>query len=127
MSQRTSARWTRSIGPALGLALVIFAAVGCCLPTRPQALGGVTTARDVVTDAVSIMVTLAAEEGDALLASRERVLARLRHAMTPNAFAAIRTYETLPLVALSATPDVIALLLTLPDVRSVEADKSFSL
>ena len=43
--------------------------------------------------------------------------------MSAGAFAAVHTYETLPIVALAATPKVVALLLSLPEVFSVETHR----
>ena len=125
MNMRLVCRCRRSVGAALALALTLSVATGCCLMT-PKVGDGNASAGDVRADQpIPVLVTLAAEEGEALAAARMRVLARLRQAMSADAFAAVRTYETLPLVALAATPEVVALLLTLPDVRSVEADRVF--
>lgn len=125
MNMRRVWRCRRSVGAALALALVLSVATGCCLVTR-QVGDGNASAGDIGADEpIPILVTLAAEEGEALAAARMRVLAQLRQAMSADAFASVRTYETLPLVALAATPEVVALLLTLPDVRSVEADRVF--
>ena len=111
---------------ALALTLTILAATGCCLAV-PQARVDDTAAGDIAAaESIPILVTLAAEEGEALATARRRVLERLRSAMSADAFAAVRTYETLPMVALAATPETIALLLTLPDVLSIEADRTFS-
>ena len=124
MSKRRVCPCRRSVGAALVLALTL-SATGCCLAT-PQVSSGDAVVGDIeAVEPISILVTLAAEEGEALAAARMRVLARLREAMSAEAFAAVRTYETLPLVALAATPEIVALLLTLPDVRSIEADRSF--
>ena len=112
-----------SIGVVLGLTLAALVATGCCSVT-PRVSDDDATARDTSAEAIPILVTLAAEDDDALAAARESVLARLRSAMSAEAFAAVRVYEALPIVALAATPEVIALLLLLPDVRSVEADRS---
>ena len=125
MNMRRTWRCRQSVGGALAFALILSAATGCCLVTR-QVGDGNASAGDVRADQpIPVLVTLAAEEGEALAAARMRVLARLRQAMSAEAFAAVRTYETLPLVALAATPEVVALLLTLSDVRSVEADRVF--
>ena len=108
---------------ALTLTLTISAATGCCL-ARPQlSADGTTADMHVATETVPILVTLV-EEGEALAGARTRVLAKLEVVMSASAFAAVRTYESLPLIALAATPEVVALLLTLTDVRSVEADRS---
>ena len=109
----------------MALALILLTVTSCCLVT-PEVGTGDAAASDIKTaETIPILVTLAAEEGEALAAARQRVLARLGQAMSADALEAVRTYETLPLVALAATPEILALLLTLPDVRSVEADQSF--
>ena len=123
MNKRRAWRCRRSVGAALALALILSVATGCCLATRQVSDGNASAGDTGADEPIPILVTLAAEEGEALAAARMRVLARLRQVMSAEAFAAVRTYETLPLVALAATPEVVALLLTLPDVRSVEADR----
>lgn len=125
MNKQRVFRRRRSVGTALALTLTLAAATGCCLARSPVRGGDAMADEVATTETIPILVTLAAEEGEALAAARTRVLARLRSAMSADAFAAVRTYQTLPIVALAATPEVVALLLTLPDVRSVEADRSF--
>lgn len=116
----------RCIAPALALTLTILAATGCCLAV-PQARVDDTAAGDIAAaESIPILVTLAAEEGEALATARRRVLERLRSAMPAEAFAAVRVYETLPVIALAATPEVIALLLMLPEVSRIEADQEFA-
>lgn len=112
-----------SVGVVLRLTLAALVAAGCC--STPRVSDDDAIACDTSAEAIPILVTLAAEDDDALAAARERVLARLRSAMSTEAFAAVRVYETLPAIALASTPEVIALLLLLPDVRSVETDRSF--
>ena len=114
-------------GRAIGLALIVTVVVvaGCCLVTPQERILHAATGNLAAAETIPIVVTLVAQEGEALTASRKSVLARLRLAMSEEAFAAVRTYETLPVVALVATPEVTVLLLTLPDVRSIEADRSF--
>ena len=116
----------RSVGLALVLTLTILAATGCCLAVAQARVDDTATGDIAAAESIPILVTLAAEEGEALDTARRRVLERLRPAMSADAFAAVRTYETLPMVALAATPETIALLLTLPDVLSIEADRTFS-
>lgn len=114
-----------SIGVVLGLTLAALVAAGCC--STPRVSDDDAIACDLTSaEAIPILVTLAAEDGDALAAARESVLARLRSAMSTEAFAAVRVYETLPVIALAATSEVIALLLMLPEVRRIEADQEFA-
>ena len=108
----------------LGLTLAALVAAGCC--STPRVSDDDAIACDTSAEAIPILVTLAAENDDALAAAQESVLARLRSAMSAEAFATVRVYETLPVIALAATPEVVALLLTHPNVRSIEADRSFS-
>ena len=126
MNKQRIFRCWRSVAPVLALTLTILAATGCCLVASQARVDDAATVDIAAAEAIPILVTLAAEEGEALVAARERVLERLRSAMSADAFAAVRTYETLPMVALAATPETIALLLTHPDVRSIEADRTFS-
>lgn len=126
MNKQRIFRGQRSVAPALALALTILAATGCCLVASQARVDDAATDNIAAAEAIPILVTLAAEEGEALAAARRRVLGRLRSAMSADAFAAVRTYETLPMIALAATPETIALLLTLPDVLSIEADRTFS-
>lgn len=114
-----------TVGLVLVMAVTVVVAAGCCFATRQAGEGEAVVGQPVPAEATPILVTLAADEGEALAATRERVLTHLRMIMPAEAFAAIRTYETLPIVALVATPDTIAALLTSPDVRSIEADRSF--
>ena len=115
---------SRSVATILALILTISATTGCRSVTPQMGAGDGKADVVMATDPIPILVTLAATEGEALATTRTRVMARLRPAMSAAAFAAIRTYETLPIVALDATPEIVALLLTLPSVRSVEADRS---
>lgn len=116
----------RSVGLAQALIVTTMVAAGCCF-VPPRTGDGEAVAREAIaTEAIPILVTLATEEGEALAVTRERVLAHLREVMSAKAFAAIRVYVALPVVALSATPEVVALLLNHPDVHSLEADRSFS-
>lgn len=110
---------------AFALTLTGLAATGCCLVTPQEGVGDAAPGDIVAAEAIPILVTLTANEGESLAAARERVLARLRSAMSAGPFSTVRSYETLPIVALAATPEVVAVLLTLPDVRSIEADRSF--
>lgn len=123
MNQRRIFHCQRTIGLALMLTSTVLA-VGCVV--TPQADAGDPVGDEIATvEAIPILVTLVADEGIALAAARERLLARLRSVMSERTFADIRTYDALPIVAVPATPKILALLLTLPDVRSVEADRSF--
>lgn len=114
----------RRVAPALALTLTILAATGCCLVASQARVDDAPTGDIAAAEAIPILVTLAVEEGGAF-AARKRVLERLQSAMSADAFATVRTYEMLPMVALAATPETIALLLTLPDVLSIEADRTF--
>ena len=82
----------------------------------------------------SIIVNLAVEAGEGsppdsavIAAARAPVMERLRETLSAEDFAAVRTFENLPAIALSAESHVIALLLTLPQVASIEADREFLL
>ena len=127
MSKRGVGGPLRLLG-VMGLVFATLVVAGCCLvtPLSQMDAGGRESSEIGPVDAIPIVVTLAADEGEPLAAVMTRVLAQLQSAMAPDAFAAIRTYEALPALALSATPEVLALLLTLTDVRSVEADRTLA-
>ena len=83
---------------------------------------------------IPIIVNLAVDVAEGSLADsaviaavRAPVMERLQETLSPEDFAAVRTFENLPAIALSAEPHVIALLLALPEVVSIEADREFSL
>ena len=77
---------------------------------------------------VPIIVNLAADaDPEAIADVRERVMERLREEMTAEEFDAIRTYANFPLISLSADGDLIVLLLSLPEVTSIEPDHEFTL
>lgn len=125
LNQQNHFRRRLGVRSALGLILTVLAATGCCLVTPQKGVGDSAPGDTAAVEAIAILVTLAADEGQALAAARERVLARLRSAMPAGTFSTVRSYETLPIVALAATPEVVSVLLTLPDVRSIEVDRSF--
>ncbi len=125
MSKRAGKGHWRHLRMVLTLALATIA-TGCCLLTPPQADAGEHMPSEIETPGfIPILVTLAAQEGEPLATARARVLARLRTVMSADGLAAIRVYETLPVLAVRATPSVLALLLSLPEVRWVEADRAF--
>ena len=55
-------------------------------------------------------------------AVRTAVMERLREVLSDVEFTSVRTFENLPAIALSASPDVIALLLAMPEVDSIGRD-----
>ena len=127
MNKQGVFRYRRIVRLALVLTVPAMMAAGCCLVRPRTNEGEAVVAQASAAEAIPILVTLVAEEGRALTAARERVLARLRSAMSTEAFAAVRTYEALPIVAFAATPKVIALLLTLPEVRHIEPDHELAI
>lgn len=58
----------------------------------------------------------------AIKAVRTAVMERLREVLSDVEFASVRSFENLPAIALSASPDVIALLLAMPEVDSIGRD-----
>lgn len=126
MNKQGVFRCPQSIGLALALIVTVLMASGCS-SVGQTAIGECEAAAQIrAADAIPILVTLTAKGGETLAATRERVLARLREAMPAGTLRAARTYQELPLIALSATPGILALLLTLPDVRSIEVDRSLN-
>ena len=78
-----------------------------------------------VVDTVPIIVTLAAEpDGTDIAATRARLMGRIEERISAEQFAAIRTFEMLPAIALAAQPDLIAWLLSQPEVASIEPDRT---
>lgn len=71
---------------------------------------------------IHLLVMLAAEEGDALAAARMRVLARLRQVMSAGLS---RLFAPTRRCRWCRYAGGRRLLLTLPDMRSVEADRAF--
>ena len=127
MSKRRIGDRLRLLGGVLTLVSASLVLTGCCLVTpQPVDPEGQESSETEVPDAIPILVTLAADESEALTAARTRVLAELESVMPPEVFATVRVYGVLPVLAFSATPEVIALVLRLPDVRSVEADRTLS-
>jgi hypothetical protein len=59
---------------------------------------------------------------DAIKAVRTVVMERLQEVLSAPDFAAVRTFGNFPAIALSASPDVIALLLAMPEVDSIGRD-----
>ena len=120
--KRVFHRW-RSVVVVLALTLTISAATGCRMVTPQIPANGTTADVPATTKTIPILVKLDAKEGEALAAAQRRVMGRLRSTMQPGEYASIRVFNTLPLLALRATPELIAFLLTLADVSSVEADR----
>ena len=82
---------------------------------------------------IPVIVNLAVDVAEGSLADsaviaavRAPVMERLQETLSAEDFAAVRTFENLPAIALSAEPHVIALLLALPEVVSIEADRELS-
>ena len=123
MTKRHMFYYSPTVAPTLALALTLATASGCCLATPQVHVDDTIAGSIAAAEAFPILVTLVAEEGDALVAAQTRILAVLRSAMPAEVFATVRTYETLPIIALNATPDMVALLLTMSDVRSIQADR----
>ena len=73
-----------------------------------------------------IIVNLAAPaDPDAIAEARERVLVRLRAEISAEELNAVTTFDQLPAIALSATAQVIFILLQMPEVASIERDPVF--
>ena len=71
--------------------------------------------------------TPAEPDWDAIRTARTAVLERLREVLSPTEYEAVRTFQSVPAIALSATPEVIAFLLTMAEVVSVERDHELQL
>ena len=85
---------------------------------------------------LAIIVNLAADDGtgaagtsenDGIAAVTARVMERLEAAMPAEEFAAVRTFNLFPAIALSADGELIARILAMPEVVSVERDQELQL
>ena len=94
----------------------------------PAAAEALSTAQDKF----PIIVNLALGEGsvaegdagdDALAAATARVMERLKAAMPAEELAEVRTFRFLPAIALSADGALMARLLAMPEVQSIELDR----
>ena len=81
---------------------------------------------------LAIIVNLAVGEGagadsdeskDSIAAATDRVMERLKAAMSAEDLAAVQTFGSLPAMALSADGALIARLLAMPEVASIELDR----
>lgn len=71
--------------------------------------------------------TGSAGNGSSVAAVTARVMERLKAAMPAEEFAAVRTFNLFPAIALSADGELIALILAMPEVLSVERDEELQL
>ena len=85
---------------------------------------------------LAVIVNLAADDGtgaadsadgDAIAAVTARVMERLEAAMPPEDFAAVRTFNLFPAIAFTADGELIARILAMPEVVSVERDQELQL
>ena len=73
---------------------------------------------------VNLVVDEAADAGDgALAAVTARVVERLKEAMRAEDLAAVQTFGSLPAIALPADGALMARLLAMPEVQSIELDR----
>ena len=85
---------------------------------------------------LAIIVNLAVDDGagaagtsgdKGIAAVTARVMERLEAAMPPEDFAAVRTFNLFPAIALTADGELIARILAMPEVVSVERDQELQL
>ena len=86
---------------------------------------------------LAIIVNLAVDDGtgaasgsgddDSVAAVTARVMERLEAAMPAEEFAAVRTFNLFPAIALSADGELIARILAMPEVVSIERDEELKL
>ena len=114
------------VGGLRGLVIAGLLAVACGSTYGEGAAEMETERHDgEVAETLPIIVNLAVEQeaaADAIADVSTRVLDRLREAMPGEAFATVRTYANFPIISLTADGDLIMLLLTLPEVISIERD-----
>jgi hypothetical protein len=118
------------------LALVGLLA-GCEVPgsAATDAMGKTATGPEAP-EKLAIIVNLAASDGagatgssadDSIAAVTARVMERLEAAMPAEEFAEVRTFNLFPAIALSADGELIARILAMPEVVSIERDHELQL
>ena len=81
---------------------------------------------------LAIIVNLAVDggtgaSGSSVAAVTARVMKRLEAAMPAEEFAAVRTFNLFPAIALSADGELLARILAMPEVVSIERDRELQL
>ena len=112
---------------------------GCEPPPGGASMAGTGQAADAarpLPGKLAIIVNLAAGDGagatgasddDSIAAVTARIMERLKAVMPAEEFAAIRTFNLFPAIALSADGELIARILAMPEVVSIERDHELQL
>ena len=115
---------TRSGAAAVLLALLL-AAAGAAFPSDGDEEG--EPAATPAPAKLPVIVNLLAREetgsDDSIAAVTTRVMERLAAEMSEEDLAAVRTFTFFPAIALSADRDLLFLLLSMPEVMSIERDQ----
>lgn len=91
-----------------------------------RAAGGAEADGQPAPGKLPIIVNLAVGDGPGTEASA-RVMARLEAVMPADELAAVRTFSLFPIIALDADGELIARLLAMPEVASIERDHELRL
>ena len=118
--------------------LLILGLLAACQPPADKGTAalGQGTDRLPAPEKLPIIVNLAVgdgsgeeggADGDTIAAVTARVMERLKAAMPAEELAVVRTYNFLPAIGLSADGALIARLLAMPEVASIERDRELRL
>ena len=95
-------------------------------PATARAAGGAEAEGQPAPGKLPIIVNLAVGDGPGTEESA-RVMARLEAVMPADEFAAVRTFSLFPVIALDADGELIARILAMPEVASIERDRELRL
>ena len=111
-------------GARPALLAVLLAAAGAVVASdgEEEAVPAVTPASDELPIIVHLLAGEESESDDSIAAVTSRVMERLKAEMSEEDLAAVRTFNFFPAIALSADRDLIFLLLSMPEVMSIERD-----
>ncbi len=107
--------------------LALAGLLAACIPFGDPAEGEEQHAHEVP-EKLPVIANLAVgggvggESEDAIAAVTARVMERLKATMQAEDLAAVRTFSFFPAIALTADPELIMRLLTMPEVESIERD-----
>ena len=95
-------------------------------PATALATGAMEMESQPAPEKLPILGNLAVGEGSGTRAAA-RVMERLAAIMPPDELAAVRTFNLFPVIALDASGELIARLLAMPEVASIERDREIRL
>ena len=111
-------------GAAALLLAVLLAAAGAAFSSGDDEAGepGATPESEKLPIIVNLRAGEETGSDDSIAAVTTRVMERLKAEMSEEDLAAVRTFSFFPAIALSADRDLIFLLLSMPEVVSIERD-----